>query len=725
MKKPTIDITRRNFLIGAAASGVGISFGFAVPSAQAATTLGSPEVNAWVVIEPDDTVVIRIAKSEMGQGTLTGLAQLVAEELECDWSKVTTEYPTPGQNRARNKVWGKFGTGGSNGLRKSHQYVREGGAAARHMLIAAAAKTWAVPATECFANNSIITHKPSGKTTTFGKVATLAATMPAPEKVTLKDPEDWKIIGKPLKRLDTLDKLNGKQVFGADINLPGMLNASVKSCPVFGGKLKSFDDSEVMKMRGIKKVVRVDDATVAVVADTWWRANKALNVLPIVWDFGENVKHNSQTISDMLDEGLTAANDAKGTFVGNKIGDVDQALKSAAKTIEATYSYPFQNHATMEPMNTTALWTEDKCEIWCPHQNGETAHALMVEASGLPIEKCDVHKVHLGGGFGRRARNDYVPQAVRIAKQMPGIPVKMLWSREEDMQHCFFHPVTKGKLVAGLDGDGELIALRARISGQSTRAQSRPERVAKEGDPGMFKGFEPTGEDSCIYTIPNMLADHAMRNTHVPVGPWRGVALNQNSVYLECFIDEIAHAAGQDALDFRRKLLKDEPKALAVLEATAEQGGWGKNDGKHRGLCIWHGYDSYMAACSEVTVTDDGEVKVDRIVSAIDCGHVANPQQVEAQIQGSFVFGLSALFYGEITIADGRVEQENFDTYPSMMISEMPKVETIIIPSGGVWGGVGEATIAVATPSVLNAIFNATGIRVRDLPLTKTSLKRV
>jgi len=718
MSKSTINLSRRSFLIGTAASGLGISLGFVVPFADAATKLNKPEVNAWVVIKPDETVIIRIARSEMGQGTLTGLAQLVAEELDCDWDKVTTEYPTPGENHSRNRVWGSFSTGGSSGIRRSHQYVREGGAAAKQMLIIAAAQKWGVSPKDCTAENSVITHTKSGKQTTYGKVATLAASMPAPTDIVLRDPKDWKIAGKSLKRLDTKDKLTGKLIYGADINLPGMLNATIKACPVFGGTLKSYDDSDVKNMRGVKKVVRVGDNAVAVIADTWWRAKKALDILPVLWDEGPNVKINSQTISDMLDEGLTA----EGDYVGNKQGDAMAGIAGAAKTIEATYSYPHQNHATMEPMNTTALWTADKCEVWCPTQNGEAAHNGMAKAAGLPLEKCDVYKLPLGGGFGRRGMTDYVEQAVEIAKQVPGVPVKLLWTREEDMMHGNYHPTTKARMVAGLDEKGDLIALHARISGQSILEGLRPGSTAKRGDPVQFQGFAPEGDHAISYTVPNLLVDHAMRNPHVPPGFWRGVNINQNAIYMESFIDEIAHETNQDALELRRKLMKDHPKNLAVLEAAANQGGWGKDDGKYRGLCACKAFGSYIAACAEVSV-DDGTLKIHRIVAATDPGHVVNPQQVEAQIQGSFVYGLSAMLYGEITIKDGAVEQQNFDSYPSLMISEMPEVEAIVMPSGGFWGGVGEPTIAVAAPAVLNAIYNATGIRIRDLPLSKNLLK--
>src|SRR5262249_12825811 len=386
---------------------------------------GSPEVNAWVVIRPDDTVVIRIARSEMGQGTLTGLAQLVAEELECDWAKVSYEFPTPGQNVARKRVWGDFFTAGSRGIRESNDFVRKGGAVAREMLIQAAANEWKVPVSEVSASNSVITHTLSGRTTTYGKVAEAAAKVEPPKDVKLKDPKDWEIAGKGVKRLDSLDKVTGKQVYGADLKLPGMLTAAIKDCPVQGGKIKSFDAAKVTSMPGVKKVVQVGNSGVAVVADTWWHAKTALDALPVVWDEGDNAKVSSDSIAKWLAEGLDNAQPA---YIGNQNGDAKAAIAAAPKKVEAVYNYPYQNHATMEPLNATALYTPDKCEVWCGTQNGEAAFAAVLEASGLPAEKCEVHKHMLGGGFGRRGQTDYVRQAVAIAKEMPGTPIKLLWS---------------------------------------------------------------------------------------------------------------------------------------------------------------------------------------------------------------------------------------------------------------------------------------------------------
>lgn len=726
---PTINLTRRGFVIGTASTGlvIGILAG-CTPGQTEKDLPPNPEVNAWVHIGTDDVVTIRIARSEMGQGTLTGLAQLVADELDCDWNKVVTEYPTPGENLRRERVWGDFATGGSRGIRASQEYVRQGGAAAKAMLIEAAANKWGVPASECTSADSIITHTPSGKTISYGKVAADAAQLAPPVEVKVKEPSEWKLIGAPVKRLDTADKLTGKQVYGTDIKMDGMLVASIKQAPKIGATLKSFDASAVEGMPGVKKVVSVRDPfgeknnAVAVIADTWWRAHKALEALPVEWEGG--VDYSSAAFEAELDEGLTA----KEAFVGNKTGDVDAAFARAAKIVEATYNMPHQNHAPMEPMNTTAIWTPEKCEIWCPTQNGEAALGAMPDAAGLPIEQCEVHKVHLGGGFGRRGAPDYVIQSILLAKEMPGTPIKLMWSREEDMIHGFFHPTTKAKVRGALDADGNLIGLHLRISGQSILAALMPQALRDGVDLATFQGLLPAGvdprmEDQTLkYTFDNLLIDHAMRNPPVRPGFWRGVNANQNAIYLECFMDELAKAAGRDPLEFRLQYMKD-PKGQAVLKAVAETSGWGSGDGKARGLCVYHSFGSYTAACAEVTVSDSGELKIDRIVAATDPGHVVNPQQVEAQVEGSFVYGLSAMLYGEITFENGEAQQTNFDTFDSLRIAQMPDVVTLAMPSGGWWGGVGEPTIAVAAPAVLNAIDAATGTRIRKLPLKDQPLR--
>ena len=723
--------TRRSFLISSAAVGGGLALGLRLPPFGPAVVRaadGSPEITVWVVIRPDNTTVIRVVRAEMGQGTITGLAQLVAEELECNWSRVVIEYPTPGESVARKRAWGEFSTGGSRGIRQSHEYVRKGGAAARMMLVQAAANEWKVPASECTASNSVITHKGSGRKTTYGKVAEAAARLDQPKDVPLKDPKTWKVAGKPLKRLDTAKKVNGTMMYGSDLKLPGMLNAAIKDCPVFGGKVKSFDTAQVSSMRGVKKVVQVGDTAVAVIADTWWQAKTALDALQIVWDEGENAKVSSAGIAEELKAGL----DAQQAFVGNQAGDAKGALAGAAKKIEAVYAYPFQNHACMEPMNATARYTPDRCEVWGPTQNGEGAFAAALAASGLPADKVDVHNTMLGGGFGRRGSypNDYVSQAVLIAKQMPGTPVKMIWSREEDMAHGRYHPVMQCKLVGGLDASGNLAGLHMRLSGQSILAAVRPEVVqAQKGrDPLTFQGVADAGEHSFGYTVPNLLIDHAMRNTSVPPGFWRGVNINQNAVFIECFMDELAEAAGQDAVEFRRKLMAKHPRNLGVLNAVAEGIGWDKPapKGVYRGVAQMKAFDSFVAAACEISVKDGNKVKVHRIVAATDPGYAVNPAQIERQVAGSFVYGLSALFFQECTVKDGRIEQTNFHQYNSMRIAQMPKVETILMPAGGtVWGGIGEPTICVAAPAVLNAFYRATGKRIRSVPLKNHGIELV
>jgi isoquinoline 1-oxidoreductase beta subunit len=721
-------MNRRTFLVSSAAAG--LSLGFNIPFEAEATGMQTgmspqlpaqmpmpPEVNAWVVVNPDETVVVRVARVDMGQGTLTGLVQLVAEELDCDWSKVTWDYPPPGLNLSRKRVWQNYQTAGSQGIRQSQDYMRKGGAAARMMLIQAAANEWKVPAAECTAANSVITHGPSKRTTTFGKVAAAAGKLEAPKDVPLKDPKDWKVAGKPVKRLDTADKINGKQIYGIDIKLPGMLNAAIKQSPVIGNKVKSFDASAVEKMPGVKKVVQVGEEAVAVIADTFWHAKSAVEALPVVWDETASNKVSTETIAAMLKEGLTADK----AYVGNKQGDVVAGLGGAAKKIEATYAYPYQNHAAMEPMNTTALWSAEKCEVWSPTQNAETALAVTAAAAGLPVDKCECYRMSLGGGFGRRASShDFVQQAVLIAKQMPGTPVKLLWSREEDMTQDTYHPTTQCRLTGAFDGSGNLTGLHMRISGQSILAALAPSRLQNGRDPATFQGLNPGGAEGVFgYDIPNLLIDHAMRNPHVTPGFWRGVNNNQNAIYLECFMDELAHAAGQDPLEFRRKLMAKYPKHLAVLNAVAEKIGWGQPapQGVYRGLAQQMGYGSYVAAAAEISVTGGNKIKVNRIVGATDCGYAVNPAQIDRQVAGSFVYGLSALFNGECTVKDGRIEQQNFDSYDVMRMAQMPKVEPILMPSGGFWGGVGEPTIFVAAPAVLNAYFAATGKRIRSIPL--------
>jgi isoquinoline 1-oxidoreductase beta subunit len=720
-------ISRRKFIVGSAAvAGGGLALGLNVPfgvgtvQAQGAAT----EVNIWVAIKPDDTCVVRIARSEMGQGTLTGIAQLVAEELECDWSKVATEGITPGRNLASKRAWGEMGTGGSRGIRTSQDYVRRGGAAARLMLLQAAAEQWNVPVGELTASDGIIKHAASKRSVRYGEVAAAAAklTPPDPKTIALKDPKDWKIAGKPLNRLDTADKLDGSKVFAIDLKLPGMLNAAIKDCPVFGGKLKSYDESKIAGMPGVQKVVKVKDTAVAVVADTWWHAKKALDALPIVWDEGAAASQSSATIADMLRDGLNAT----ATNGDRQNGDALKAIGEAAKKLEAVYATPFLAHATMEVMNCTVKLSADKAEAWVPTQNLEASLAALSEASGVPLNKCEIHRHDLGGGFGRRGgTQDYVHQAVEIAKAFPDVPIKMIWSREEDQAHDFYRPISQCKLSAGLDAAGNLVGLHVRVSGQSINAMLNPKGIVDGKDTRQLQGYYAAPGDAQLgYAVPNLLIEYAMRNTHVPVGPWRGVNTNQNGVYMECFMDEMAKAAGKDPLEFRRVLMKDFPKHLAVLNAAAEKGDWGKPlpAGVHRGIAQFMGYGSYSAAVAEVSVSPQGKLKVHRMVLALNCGHAVNPSQIAAQVQGSVAFGLTATLYGEMSVENGRMTNLNFDTYEIMRLAEMPKVETVIVPTYDFWGGVGEPTICVVAPAVLNAIFAATGKPVRSLPLKNVKL---
>jgi isoquinoline 1-oxidoreductase beta subunit len=727
MKTPRL--SRRSFIVGSAVAGGGLALGVRLPSgirsAEATTHVnGGIEVHAWVVVKPDDTCVIRIARSEMGQGTLTGLAQLVAEELECDWKKVTTQSITAGQNLARKRIWGEMSTGGSRGIRTSHEYVRKGGAAARMMLLQAAADAWNVPVAEVSVASGVITHAASGRKTTYGKVAPAAAKLPAPDPKTiaLKDPKDWKIAGKPMKRLDTADKLNGSKVYAIDLQLPGMLHAAIKASPVFGGKLASYDESKISGRPGFRRVVKVNDFTVAVVADTWWRARTMLEALPIVWDEGAGASQSSATIADHLAQGLNATD----AFAFRKEGDALAAIAGAARKVEAVYSTPFLAHATMEPMNCTVKLSADRAECWVPSQNAEASLAALSEQSGIPLAQCEVYRHDLGGGFGRRGGNqDYVRQAVNIAKHFPGVPVKLVWSREEDMGHDFYRPISQCKLAAGLDEKGALVGLHLRISGQSINAFVNPALVANGQDARQLQGYTATPGDAQLgYTFPSLLIEYAMRNTHVPVGPWRGVNTNQNAVYMECFLEEVARAAGADSLEFRRALMGKHPKHLAVLNAAADRGNWGKPlpAGVHRGIAQFMGYGSYSAAVAEVSVSREGAVKVHRMVLALDCGHAVNPDQIAAQVEGSVAYGLSAAFYGDCPVENGRMTWLNFDRYQLLKLAEMPKVETVIVPSGDFWGGVGEPTISVVTPAVLNAILAATGKPVRSLPLKNAKL---
>jgi isoquinoline 1-oxidoreductase beta subunit len=716
---PTASISRRSFILGGASAGAGLVLGFHLPwdrGANRAWGGQAAEVNAWIVIRPDDTVIIRVARSELGQGSFTALPMLVAEELECDWSKVRAEYASVAEHLRRNKVYVTFATGGSRSIRGSQEFLRQAGAAAREMLIAAAAQRWDVPAAECRAANSVITHRPSGRTVTYGAVAEAASRLTPPTSVTLKDPAQWKLIGQPMKRFDTPDKVMGKPIFGADIALPNMLVAAIRQCPVFGGTPKSYDEAAIRGRPGVRGVVPLRDG-VAVVADSWWQAKQAADALPVTWDEGPNGGVSSASILASLRAGLTAQDAA----VARRDGDVAAALARAGTVIEAEYFAPFLSHTPMEPMNCTAHVTADRVEVWAPTQNAEATLAAAAEAAGVPPGKVEVHVTFVGGAFGRRGPfQDFTRQAVAIAKAV-GRPVKLLWSREEDIQHDFYRPVSLARFTAGLDAAGTPIAWQARVAGPSIFAALAPQQIKGGLDLSFLDGLH-----DMPYGIPNVLVEYAMRNTHVPVGFWRSVNHTQNAFFKECFLDEMAHAAGRDPYQFRRGLLAGKRRELDVLDAAARRAGWDQPPpaGVFRGIALNASYGSYAAQVAEVSVSAGGEVRVHRVVCAIDSGYVVNPDTVQAQVEGAIGYALRATLYGEITIKDGRAQQSNFHDNEMLLLAQMPQVEVYPVPSGGFWGGIGEPGVPPLPPAVCNAIFAATGRRIRSLPLKHHDLRR-
>jgi len=712
-------LNRRTFLASIAASGGALTLGFDLERGSAQATSAASEITAWIVIAPDDQVTIRIAKSEMGQGVFTGLAMLVAEELACDWSKVRAELVAPHDNLARGRVYGDMSTGGSRSIRNSEAMLREAGATAREMLIAAAAARWRVASAECRAQAGVVTHTASGRSVRYGAIAEDAARVPPPTHVTIKDAKDWTLIGQPTRRLDAPDKVLGRTTYGIDVRLPGMLNAALIQCPVFKGTLKSIDDTKARGMPGVRKIVALKDA-VAVVADTYWHAQKAAGALTITWNDGHNGSVSSNSIADFVRSGLDAPN----AGVGHKTGNVTDALARAATRIEAEYAVPFLAHATMEPQNCTAHVSSDLVEIWAPTQNGEASLAAAAQAAGVPTHNVVVHPLMIGGGFGRRGVvQDFVRYAVLIAKEVDA-PVKTVWSREEDMRHDYYRPVAMARLTAGLDTTGTLAALQVRLSGNSILATLMPFGLANRVDLQFQEGFL----EDMPYEVPHYLADYAMRNTHVPVGFWRCVNHTQNCFFRESFIDELAHAAGADPYRYRRNLIgahKHADKLLGVLDAAAERAAWGTPlpAGIHRGIALNEAFGTFVAAVCEASVSASGEARMHRIVVALDPGTIVNPLSVETQVQSAVVYGLTATLYGEITIQNGRVEQGNFNDYRMLRMAEMPKVECVLAPSGGFCSGCGEQPVSVVAPALCNAIFAATGKRIRSLPLKNHDLR--
>ena len=713
--------SRRKFLKQSAAIGGGLTVGFRIPESLAQDAAGA-EINAWVVIRPDDTVIIRYARAEMGQGSMTSAPMLVAEELECDWKKVRIEYASANANVKRKRAWGDMASVGSRTIRNSQEYLRRGGATAREMLIAAAAQQWGVPASECSAAASVITHAPSKRKTSFGKVASAAAKLEPPKDVKLKDPKDWKLIGKSVKRVDIPDTVMGRQVYGIDVQLPGMMYAAIAQCPVFGGKVKSIDAGKVEGRRGIVKVVPLE-TFVAVVADNWWRAKEALRDVHIEWDVGANGGVSSASLMEFYRSGLDAQTDIA---TSRREGDFDQAFASAAKKLEAEYYTPYLAHSTLEPMGCTALLKDGKLDVWTSTQNAEASLAAAAATAGVPLENVEVHRVQLGGGFGRRGgAQDFVRQGVAIAKTMEGTPVKMLWTREEDTQHDFYRPASLIRVKAGLDGSGSPVAWYSRVA--STSIFETLARVPLKRPFAPADGVDPQAVASLHdlpHAIPNVRIEYALRNAHVPVGFWRTVGHSQNPFVRESFMDELASAAGKDPYEYRRALLQRSPNDLGILEATAKAAGWGEPlpSGVYRGIAQTEAYGSYTCAVAELSVDKNSEVAIRRLVLGIDPGYAVNPDNIRAQMQGSAVFMLTAMFWGEITIKDGRAEQSNFHDYRLMRLREMPRVEVVLAPSGGFWGGIGEPGQASIAPAVCNAIFAATGKRIRSLPLKNHGL---
>jgi len=715
------DPSRRAFLqVSAAASGA-FCLELVVPSlAHADTPAQGADVNAWITIHPDDSIVIRVARSEMGQGSSTGLPMLVAEELGCDWSKVSIEFAPVSESFARNHPWGSMSTGGSRSIRESQEYLRRAGATAREMLVTAAAKDFGVDANECRVDNGVITHAASNRRTTFGKVATAAAKLEPPRDVKLKDPKDWTLIGKAnVPRFDLHDKVRGKPVYGIDVALPGMLYASVAQCPVFGGSLKSVDASAAQAMRGVSRVVQLPNA-VAVVADNWWRANQALKTLKIEWDNGGKGRESSATILEYLKAGQADAN----APTALKEGNVAQAFAQAAKVVEAEYFTPYLNHATMEPQNCTA-WFRDEggvthLDVWAPTQSGETSAMVASETGGVPIANVNFTKTQVGGGFGRRGGSqDFIRFGVAIAKAMPGTPIKMLWSREEDMQHDFFRPISLTRMKASLDASGRVTGWQTKIACSSISAWLAPSRIKDGVDMQACASFVDSP-----YAVANQQVDFSLRNTHVPVGYWRSVYHSQNPFFRECFVDEMARAAGLDPLAFRRTLLAGDENGkrnLAILDAVAKAVSWGTAtpNGVHRGIAVAAAYGSYTAGAVELSVDAQNRIRLLRVVLGVDPGHVVDTDAAKAQIEGAVIFALSAIVYGDITLTDGRVNERNFNDYRLLHLRDTPRIEALLVPSGGFWGGMGEPPMVCVGPALVNALAAATGKRVRALPLVK------
>ncbi|MFH0344575.1 MAG: molybdopterin cofactor-binding domain-containing protein [Chromatiales bacterium] len=710
-------ISRRTFLKASAAVGGGLLLSFNLPAlmrnAEAAETAAANTFapNAFIRIDRQGRVTLVVHQVEMGQGTYTSLPMLLAEELEVDLAQVQLEHAPPDDKLYANPLVGFQMTGGSTSVRGAWEPLRRAGAAARTMLVSAASATWEVDSNSCHAEKGEVIHLPTGRKLNYGALVDKAATLPVPDRVALKDPKDFKLIGTPAKRLDSQDKVNGKAEFSIDVKVPGMKIATVAACPVFGGKLASVDEAKAKAVKGVHQVVRLDDA-VAVVADHMWAAKQGLAALDIQWDEGPNAKLSTADIVQQLE-----AASLKPGVVARKEGDVAKAMAGAAQKVEAVYQVPFLAHATMEPMSCTVHVRKDGCDVWVGTQVATRAQAAAARVTGLPPEKVRVHNHLLGGGFGRRLEVDFVTQAVQIAKQIDG-PVKVIWTREEDIQHDIYRPYYYDRLAAGLDEHGMPIAWSHRITGSSILARWFP--------PAFKDGLDPDAVEGAAelpYALPNVLVDYVRQEPPgIVTGWWRGVGPTHNIFMVESFIDELAAAAKKDPVEYRRALLSKSPRARAVLDLATEKASWGQPlpAGQGRGVSVQHVFGSYLAQVAEVAVSKEGEVRVQRVVCAVDCGITVNPDTVKAQMEGGIIFGITGALYGEITIKDGRVEQNNFHDYRTLTINEAPVVEVYLVKSAEAPGGIGEpGTVAIA-PAVTNAIFAATGKRVRKLPIRMT-----
>jgi len=711
-------LSRREFLKISGTLGGGLLIGLYLPGCKQDTSATQPatpapvaasnfEPNVWITISPDDSVTIRVGSSEMGQGVMTALPMLIAEELDADWSKVRAEF-APVNPAFANPIFGRQATGGSTAVRGYWKLLREAGAAGREILLTAAAQTWGVSAQECHAENGSVIHEQSGRRLRYGELTDAAAKLPVPDAVFLKEPDEFKLLGTAQARLDGPAKVDGSAIFGVDVQLPGLLTAMVVRCPVYGGKVRRVDDSKAKKITGVRQVVTISTG-VAVVADHFWAAKLGRDALNIEWDLGPDAELDSATITrrfvDVVDDGT----------IGRDDGNANAVIAKTSKTIDAVYEVPYLAHACMEPMNCTAHVREDGCDIWVPTQGQTNTHNTGMKLTGLPTEKVRVHTTFLGGGFGRRSEQDFVTDAIEISKAV-GAPVKVIWTREDDIQHDYYRPATYNRLTAVLDENGMPVAWRHRIAGPSIRARDAKDRE----DSG--KDFSTTeGALNLPYAIPNILVSYARVNTAVPVGYWRSVASSQNAYITECFLDELAAAGGKDPYQLRRELLRDEPRHRGVLDLAASKAGWDTPPpaGRFRGIAIAHSFASFAAQVAEISI-DRGRVRVHRVVCAIDCGMIVNPDTIAAQMESGVIYGLTAALKGEISIARGRAQQSNFNDYPLLTLEECPDIEVHIMPSTADPGGVGEPGTPPIAPAVANAVFAATGKPVRRLPIRLT-----